>query len=76
MSREIIQSVEYVSGIWSIPRKIFKLKRARGGMRGLANYCSTPRFAIPFEELEKLMADKDIKVDRDFIKKEYVPRCH
>jgi len=37
---------------------------------------STPRFAIFFEELEKFMADKDIKIDGNLVKEQNVPRGH
>ena len=37
---------------------------------------STPRFAIFLEELEKFVADKDIKIDGNLVKKQNVPRGH
>jgi hypothetical protein len=33
-------------------------------------------FAVLFEELEKFVADKNIKVDGDFVKKKDIPRGH
>ena len=37
---------------------------------------STPRFAILLEELEKLMADKDIKIDGNLVEEQNVPGGH
>jgi len=37
---------------------------------------STPRFAVFLEELEKLVADKDIKIDGNLVKEQNVPRVH
>jgi hypothetical protein len=35
-----------------------------------------PRFAVPFEEFEKLVANENIKIDGDFVKEKNVPGRH